>query len=124
MSLFDSVKTRDFERLANLCDDDFGIVDLDTEGKKVIIETREEWEAWFHRLFKQLKHTKAEIETEIISYDSIKEDRLGYSVVNFCQLLTMADVTRRFYCVATIIWKKVDYGCKESRWHVSLIKTE
>jgi hypothetical protein len=124
MTLFEGVSRHDFETLANLCDDDFGIVDLNTEGKNVIISTREEWEDWFHTLFSQLKKMKASTNTEILTYDAIKSDKLGYSVVNFCQYLTVNDETSKFYCIVTIIWKKTQQGWKESRWHVSLIDVE
>jgi ketosteroid isomerase-like protein len=122
--LFDSVSKHDFNTLADLCDDDFGIVDLNTEGNNVIISTREEWENWFHTLFSQLKEMNASTSTEILNYQSLKEETLGYSVVDFCQLLTVDGTTARFNCVATIIWKKTDQGWKESRWHASLTNVE
>lgn len=123
-ALFESVSSHDFDRLAALCDDDFGIVDLDPNGQNVIIRTREEWENWFHTLFSQLKEMNAETNTDILSYDAIQEDKLGYSVVNFCQNLNVNGIRQKFYCVATIIWKNIEGIWKESRWHVSLIKTE
>ncbi len=41
-TLFESVKQHDFDTLAALCDDDFGIVDLNTNGSSVIISNRSE----------------------------------------------------------------------------------
>lgn len=31
-TILDSVSKHDFDRLATMCDDDFGIVDINTEG--------------------------------------------------------------------------------------------
>lgn len=36
-TLFRSVSEQDFDTLATLCDDDFGIIDLGTEGQNVVI---------------------------------------------------------------------------------------
>lgn len=123
-ALFDAVKTHDFDALAALCDDDFGIVDLDTEGKNVIIADRVAWEEWFHTLFGQLTQMNAATDTEIERYQALQTAELGYSVVEFCQTLTVSDHTSRFFCVATIIWKPTHQGWKESRWHCSLIRVE
>lgn len=124
MTLFHSVRDHDFATLAALCDDDFGIVDLNTEGKNVVISTREAWEDWFRSLFDQLETMNAHTDTEIIDYQALRTAALGYSVVNFCQLLTVNEHTSRFYCVATIIWKRTEDGWKESRWHASLTRVE
>ncbi len=48
-TLFRSVEHQAFDTLANLCKDDFGIVDIDPEGKNVIISTRQEWEDYTQR---------------------------------------------------------------------------
>lgn len=123
-TLFTSVENHDFDTLANLCDDDFGIVDIDPEGKNVIISTRQEWEEWFHTLFKNLDTMNAKTWTDILDYQAIQEDRLGYSVVNFRQNLQVNGHTSKFYCVVTIIWKRVGTEWKESRWHASVIRVE
>ncbi len=119
--LFRCVSDHDFDALANLCDDDFGIVDLDEHGKNVIVHDRDGWEEWFLTLFKRLDTMKAETGTNIQKYEALKEEKLGYCVVNFCQWLKAGQQKAEFDCVATIIWKKTDNGWKESRWHCSLI---
>ena len=123
-TLFRSVEHHDFDTLANLCKDDFGIVDIDPEGKNVIISTRQEWEDWFRTLFRNLDSMNAKTWTDILDYQAIQEDRLGYSVVNFRQNLEVNGQTSKFYCVATIVWKKVDEEWKEARWHASVIRVE
>jgi len=85
---------------------------------------RAEWEDWFHTLFARLTDMRAETDTEILDYQALQTAQLGYSVVNFCQTLTVDGQTARFYCVATIIWKQTDHGWKESRWHCSLLRVE
>lgn len=123
-TLFRCVSEHDFETLAALCDDDFGIIDLGTEGQNVVIENRAQWEAWFHDLFARLDAMQAHTSTEILRYQALQSSDLGYGVVDFCQFLTVNGQTARFFCVATIIWKRVGAAWKESRWHCSLIRVE
>lgn len=123
-TLFRCVSEHDFDTLAALCDDDFGIIDLGTEGQNVVVETREAWENWFHTLFARLDEMNAHTATEIQKYQALEMGDMGYGVVDFCQLLTVNGQTLRFYCVVTIIWKRVGDAWKESRWHCSLIRTE
>ncbi|MDX2161330.1 MAG: nuclear transport factor 2 family protein [bacterium] len=123
-TLFRCVSEHDFPTLAALCDDDFGIIDLGTEGQNVVIETRAAWEDWFHTLFARLDAMQAHTATIIEKYQALAMGDMGYSVVNFCQLLTLGDHTARFYCVVTVIWKRVGDAWKESRWHCSLIRAE
>lgn len=123
-TLFRCVSEHDFDTLAALCDDDFGIIDLGTEGQSVVIETRKEWEDWFHNLFARLDAMGAHTSTEINKYQALESDKMGYGVVDFCQLLRVEGQVSRFYCVATIIWKRVGDVWKESRWHCSLIRVE
>lgn len=120
--LFECVSKHDFETLANLCDDDFGIVDLDPQGKSVVVEDRKGWENWFKNLFQKLKEMNAHTYTEITKYEALEHDTMGYSVVYFDQFLEFSGQKLKFGCVTTIIWKKVGEEWKESRWHVSLIK--
>lgn len=123
--LFNYVRDNNFEDLAQLCDDDFGIVDIDTDGGSKMIRNRQEWENWFHELFTKLKAMNARTDTEILTYDAIATQEMGYSVVEFCQRLYVNDKVGKFYCVVTIIWKKNASGAwKEARWHASLLRQE
>ncbi len=124
VELLRSVRDHDFDTLAALCDDDFGIVDLDPSGGNVMVRTRAEWEGWFKRLFTELDAASASTDSVIQDYQAIETPELGYSVVEFRQSLAMADLTAYFDCVATIIWKLTPEGWKESRWHVSLLATD
>ncbi|MBC8111218.1 MAG: hypothetical protein H7Y04_09190 [Verrucomicrobia bacterium] len=125
LKLFSYVSEGNFTDLANLCDDDFGIVDIDTDGKSKMIRTRIEWENWFHELFGKLKAIGATTDTEILAYQSLKTQDLGYSVVEFCQRLRVGGKVGNFFCVVTIIWKlSADNQWQESRWHASLLKEE
>ncbi len=121
LTLFDSVAKHDFNTLADLCDDDYGIVDLNEEGKNEIIRTREEWENWFKTLFARLDNMQAKTWTEVTNYEAVKEEKLGYSVVDFDQLFEVGGKKLRFSCITTIIWKNTDNGWKEARYHSSLI---
>ncbi len=121
VQLFDCVRDHDFDTLASICDDDFGIVDLNTEGKNVVVRDRAGWEAWFRSLFGQLKKMDAKTWTEITGYDALETPEMGYSVVDFDQKLVVDGKTLSFSCVTTIIWKKTASGWKESRYHCSLL---
>ncbi len=122
--LFRAVRDHDFASLAALCDDDFGIIDLGPSGESVLIETRAEWERWFETLFAQLSALGAETDTEIEAYDALARGDLGYGVVRFCQTLTIGGATGRFFCAATIIWKRQGDAWVESRWHASLLRRD
>jgi hypothetical protein len=123
--LFEYVSQANFDSLAALCDDDFGIVDIDTDGKSRMIRTRTEWESWFSELFAKLKGMNATTDTEILDYQALATQEMGYSVVEFCQHLHVGGKTGNFFCVATIIWKhSPEKGWQESRWHASLLREE
>ncbi|MDJ0497356.1 MAG: nuclear transport factor 2 family protein [Acidimicrobiia bacterium] len=124
VELLRSVRDHDFDSLAELCDDDFGIVDLDQSGGSVMIRTRAEWEAWFHRLFSELDAAAASTDSEILDYQAIATADMGFSVVEFRQSLGMGELIANFDCVATIVWKRTEQGWKEARWHVSLLSTD
>ena len=121
--LFDYVATQNFEDLAKLCDDDFGIVDLDPSGGNVVVRDRAGWEDWFHGLFQQLQAMDARTYTRIKEYHVKPGSDLAYSVVYFDQMVDHQGHTYTFDCVATIIWKQdADTGrWVESRWHASMV---
>jgi SnoaL-like domain len=126
VQMLECVSTHNFDQLAQLCDDDFGIIDLDTQGKNVVVANRQEWENWFHHLFAKLDAMQATTSSDILNYQALQTAEMGYSVLNFCQHLTVGEgqLVGKFYCVATIIWKKAGDHWVESRWHCSLIRTE
>lgn len=124
VELLRCVRDHDFESLAELCDDDFGIVDLDQSGGSVMIRTREEWEAWFRRLFSELEAAGAHTDSEITGYQAMEGTDLGFGVVEFRQRLGLAEMVASFDCVATIVWKRTPDGWREARWHVSLLSTD
>lgn len=122
--LFAHVRDHAFEPLAALCDDDFGIVDINAEGGTLVIRNRAEWEAWFHGLFSQLTAMQAQTWSEITNYEAVQTAEMGYSVVDFDQLLVLPGKRLRFSCLSTIIWKKVGDTWKEARYHSSLLKVQ
>lgn len=124
VELLRSVRDHDFESLAELCDDDFGIVDLDQSGGSVMIRTRTEWEAWFRRLFSELGAVSASTDSEIVDYHASEATDMGFSVVEFRQSLGLGELIAYFDCVATIVWKRTPDGWKEARWHVSLLSSD
>jgi hypothetical protein len=124
VTLLRAVRDHDFETLAGLCDDDFGIVDIAPDGSGVPIRTRLEWEAWFRdSLFPKLEEMGADTDSEILGYEALRRGDLGYGVLDFRQTLTVAGLVATFDCIATLIWKKTPTGWVESRWHCSVISS-
>jgi hypothetical protein len=119
--MLNDVRDHNFDDLAEICDDDFGIIDINTEGGSEVIRDREGWEKWFKGLFKQLDEMKAQTWSEITNYESIVKTDMGYSVVDFDQILIAFGKRMRFSVIATIIWKKEGDTWKESRYHSSLL---
>jgi len=124
LTLLRSVRDHDFDTLAALCDDDFGIVDVDPSGAARPIRDRAEWEAWFHDLFATLNAMAASTDSRIDNYQAVQTGELGYSVLDFTQTLTVGDQVASFECVATIVWKRTEAGWREARWHASVISSE
>ncbi len=124
LTLLRAVRDHDFDTLAELCDDDFGIVDIAPDGNAVPIRTRAEWEAWFRHLFESLDAMGAATDSRINRYDVMVADELAYSVVEFRQTLTVGDVVAWFDCVSTIVWKRTAAGWREARWHCSVIESD
>lgn len=123
-TLLRSVRDHDFATLSTLCDDDFGIVDIDPEGRARPIRTRLEWEQWFIGLFATLDSMTADTDSEILDYQAVQSGELGYSVLDFRQTLSVGPVVATFDCIATIIWKKTPDGWREARWHASVISSD
>ena len=124
VDLLKGVRDHDFERLAEICDDDFGIVDIDPGGGSVAIRSRAEGEAWFHGLFATLDEMGADTDSEVLAYDAIEGVDLGYSVLEFRQTLTVGDLVAAFDCMTTIVWKRVGDRWYEARWHGSVLSTD
>lgn len=122
VEMLDCVRDHRFSRLAEICDDDFGIVDINTEGGSEIIRDRQGWENWFRSLFEQLNTIQAVTWSEITHYEALQREELGYSVVDFDQIFIAGEKKLRFSVIATIIWKRAGNQWKESRYHSSLIK--
>lgn len=119
--MLNCVRDHDLGRLSVICDDDFGIVDINTSGGSQIIRDRTEWKAWFTSLFENLTEMKAETWSDIVNYESVIGGDMGYSVVDFDQMLLTPEQTLRFRVLATIIWKLVDGQWREARYHSSLL---
>ena len=124
LRLLRSVRDHDFDTLAALCDDDFGIVDIAPDGTNVAIRSRAEWENWFHGLFGQLEGMNASTDSTILAYDAVQSDEMGFSVVEFRQSLSIGDLEANFDCMATIVWKLVGGQWREARWHGSVLASE
>jgi hypothetical protein len=119
--MLDCVRDHDFEQLAKICDDDFGIIDINTEGGSEIIRDRAGWEDWFKGLFAKLEEMNAQTWSEITHYEALEGKDMGYSVVDFDQIFIAGEQRLRFSVIATIIWKWVDGEWIESRYHSSLV---
>ena len=121
VTLLKSVRDHDFDTLAALCDDDFGIVDAGPDQMPVAIRDRAGWEGWFRGLFGQLDAMGAQTDSRITGLESSVGTDMGFSVLYFDQLLHIAGMTATFDCTATIVWKMTPDGWKEARWHVSIL---
>ena len=108
LELLDSVRDHDYARLAALCDDDFGIVDITTTGGSLVIRDRAGWEEWFTGLFAQLDALRRERGRRSPATRPSVSGDMGYSVVDFDQTFIAEDEKLRFGVIATIIWKRVD----------------
>ena len=76
VALLRAVRDHDFDTLATLCDDDFGIVDIAPDGSGVPIRTRAEWEAWFRdSLFPRLEQMGASTDSAITGYEALRQRR-------------------------------------------------
>jgi ketosteroid isomerase-like protein len=124
VTLLRCVRDHDFATLAALCDDDFGIVDVDASGQPRPVRSRTEWEEWFHELFATLDVMAADTDSEILDYQSVESGDLGYSVLEFRQFLSVGSTTATFDSIATIIWKRTAEGWREARWHASVIESD
>ena len=122
VEMLNCVRDHNFDRLEQICDDDYGIVDIDTEGGSRIIRNQTEWAEWFTGLFQQLDTLSATTWSEITGYEALEKQDMGYSVVDFDQLFVVGEQRMRFSVIATIIWKRVDERWQESRYHGSLIR--
>ena len=123
IELLRCVRDHDFTALATLCDDDFGIVDVDPAGAARVVRDRAGWEAWFHELFATLDALTAATDSEVLDYRAIAHDTMGFSVLEFRQYLTIGDHTATFDCVTTIVWKHTPAGWREARWHGSVVSS-
>jgi ketosteroid isomerase-like protein len=124
VALLRCVRDHDFDTLASLCDDDFGIVDVDTSGSARPIRDRAGWERWFRELFSTLDAMGASTDSRIDDYQAIATADMGYSVLDFTQTLTVGTDVASFECIATIVWKRTADGWRESRWHASVISSD
>ncbi len=123
IELLRCVRDHDFTALATLCDDDFGIVDVDPTGAARVVRDRTGWEAWFRELFATLDALAAATDSEVLDYRAIAHDTMGFSVLEFRQYLTIGEHTALFDCVTTIVWKHTPDGWREARWHGSVVSS-
>lgn len=124
VTLLRSVRDHDFATLAALCDDDFGIVDIDVAGNARPIRDRTDWEEWFTTLFGTLDSMNATTDSIIRDYRALSQGSLGFAALEFQQTLTVGNRVATFECVATIIWKLTADGWREARWHASIISAD
>jgi len=124
LDLLRCVRDHDFAKLADICDDDFGIIDIAPDGGNVAIRNQAEWDAWFKNLFAQLDTLGAETDSEILAYDAVEGTDLGYSVLEFRQTLELRGMVATFECMTTIVWKLQDGRWREARWHGSVLSRD
>lgn len=118
-ALLDAVNTLDLDALRAMVDDDYGIVDVDPEGRTVVIDTKEQWDAYMDLNFTAMRAGGAVLSSRVLDYQGVEAGRLGYSVVRFDQRVEIAGTVIENPCIATVVWKRTDDGWKEARWHCS-----
>lgn len=118
------VRNHDLERLSALCDDDFGIVDVDPAGNGVHVPDREAWTNWFTTLFATLDALGAETDSEVTGYDVLAGTDMAYVNLEFRQFLEIGELVATFDAVATIVWKHTADGWREARWHCSVLRQD
>ncbi len=124
LTLLRSVRDHDFDTLAELCDDDFGIVDIDPAGTaRPLRRSRPVGELVPRTLLDVERHGRLD-RLPHRQLPSNRVGRPGYSVLDFTQTLTVGDHVATFECVATIIWKRTAAGWREARWHASVISSD
>ena len=115
-----AVNKLDLPKLRTMVDDDFGIVDVDPEGKPIIINDMEEWEAYMEKNIIVMRELKAELSYEIDEYNERVAQEMAFVVVRFKQRVRVPESSEMQHnCIATIVWKKSTDGWKEARWHCS-----
>lgn len=124
VTLLNAVRDHDFATLADLCDDDFGIVDIDVTGTARPIRSRPEWESWFKDMFATLNLMEASTDSVIVDYRAVDHGTLGFGVLEFRQILRVDRHVATFDCAATIIWKLTADGWREARWHASIVSSD
>ncbi len=75
--MLEDVSNHDFDDLSQVCDDDFGIIDINVQGGAEVIRNREGWENWFKNLFIQLDQIEASTWSEITNYEAIETSENG-----------------------------------------------
>lgn len=119
-ALLDAVNALDLDALRAMVDDDFGIVDVDPQGRSVVITTKAEWDAYMDVNFAAMRAGGAVLSSRIREYNGEMSDGLGYSVVRFVQRVEVGPTVIENPCIATIVWKRTEDGWREARWHCSL----
>lgn len=118
--LLSAVNQLDLPKLRNMVDDDFGIVDVDPEGKAVVINDMQEWENYMEKNMLAMQQLHAKLSYEIDEYHENVSESMAYVVVKFTQQVHIPEKPEMSHsCIATVVWKKTDDGWKEARWHCS-----
>jgi hypothetical protein len=115
------VRDHDYATLRQLCDDRYGIIDINDTGGTMETRNRADWEHWFTSLFAELDAMQAKTWRVITEYKAVQGTDMGDAVVFFNQYLEVARQAQCFKATSTIIWKLTDSGWKEARDHGSLL---
>ncbi|MEI3868364.1 nuclear transport factor 2 family protein [Microbacterium sp. CCNWLW134] len=118
-ALLDAVNALDLDALRAMVDDDYGIVDVDPQGRSVVIENKDAWDAYMTTNFAAMRAAGAALSSRVTGYHGEEAGEMGYSVVRFVQRVQIGETVIENPCVATIVWKRTPEGWKEARWHCS-----
>lgn len=121
--LLDCVAALDLDSLRG-CIREFASVDVDPQGKTIILTTEGEWDDYMRANFALMRDLHASVTHAITDYRGEATDTLGYSVVRFRQTITIGGEHVVHHCIATVLWRRAADGWRQIHWHCSIAQPD
>jgi len=86
LPMFNSGRDFNHDHSATICDDDFGITDINTITDSKIIRARHGLGKWFKGLFPNLKDLSSITWSKITHHETLQSKDMGHCVVYFDQI--------------------------------------
>ncbi len=110
--------------LKQMVDEHFGLVDVDPDGRTVIISDRRSWEAYLDGTLARLRKAGVTRSSTVLHYDAEMGREMAFSVVRYQQQTKGPERAHLDTCTTTIVWKLTEKGWKAVRWHCTLERRE